>query len=156
MRRSDREITDKSEIQSILQDGKVCHLALLDNGEPYIVALNYGFLMEGNFPVLYFHCAREGKKLDCIRSHSLGCMIVDTGHELVTGEKGCDWGMKYRSVVGKGTVEIVENMAERKMGLDLLMKHYSGRSGFSYDERVFQATEVLKMTITEMTGKKKN
>ena len=155
MRRTDREITDHEEILAILTRGKVCHLALIDGNEPYVVALSYGVDPDGEMPVFYFHCAREGKKIDCIRANPSGCLVIDIGHELVTGERGCDWGMKYSSVVARGRVEFVDDPDEKKKGLDLLMRHYSGRSGFSYDSKVFEMTTVLKMTAREITGKRK-
>jgi nitroimidazol reductase NimA-like FMN-containing flavoprotein (pyridoxamine 5'-phosphate oxidase superfamily) len=155
MRRTDREITDHEEILAILTRGKVCHLALIDGTEPYVVALSYGVDPDGEMPVFYFHCAREGKKIDCIRANPAGCLVIDIGHELVTGERGCDWGMKYSSVVARGRLEFVDTPDEKKKGLDLLMKQYSGRSGFSYDSKVFEMTTVLKMTAREITGKRK-
>ena len=42
MRRSNREITDLNEIISIINDCKVIHLAMLDDGEPYLLPLNFG------------------------------------------------------------------------------------------------------------------
>ncbi|MBD9243128.1 MAG: pyridoxamine 5'-phosphate oxidase family protein, partial [Clostridiales bacterium] len=43
MRRSDREITDLGEILSIINDCKVIHLAMVDDGEPYLLPLNFGY-----------------------------------------------------------------------------------------------------------------
>ncbi len=155
MRRSDREIHDIDEMMEILQKGDVCHVALVDGNIPYIVALNYGCDRIGDQVALYFHAANSGKKLEVILANNAACFMVDTDHQLVRGEKGCDWGMKYRSVVGRGLVEIVEDPEDRNYGLDLLMKHYSGRTGFEYDERIFQVTVVLRIRVTELTGKKK-
>jgi nitroimidazol reductase NimA-like FMN-containing flavoprotein (pyridoxamine 5'-phosphate oxidase superfamily) len=155
MRRSDREITDITEMRDILSRADVCHLALVDGNEPYIVALNYGFVWEDSGLVLYFHCAPAGKKLDIIKKNNSACFMVDTGHVLVGGEKDCDWGMNFSSLVGKGKIELLTDAAERKKGLDLLMNHYTGRTGFSYDERVFSMTAMLRMTVSKVTGKKK-
>lgn len=155
MRRHDREIHEKAEMADILQRGTVCHLALTDGVQPYIVALNYGYEWTETTPTLYFHCANSGKKLELLQRNNRGCCIVDIGHELVRGEKDCDWGMKYQSLVGFGSIEIVNDAAEKKKGLDLLMQHYSGRTDFTYDTKIFNVTTVLKMTLTEITGKKK-
>ena len=154
MRRKDREITDREELHAILTRGRVCHLALIDGSEPYVVALNYGFDRETDLPVFYFHSAREGKKIDCIRANPSGCLVVDIGHELVTDESACDWGMKYASVVARGRLEILEDRDEKKKGLDLIMRQYSDRSGFSYDTRVFDMTTVIRMVVTEISGKR--
>jgi len=156
MRRSDRQISDHLEIIEILNLGKVCHLALVDNNKPYIVAMNYGFLWDGNKLTFYFHCANSGKKLDLIKNNNIGCFFIDIDHELVRGEKSCDFGMKYKSVSGNGFLEIINDISEKQKGLNLLMKHYSNQTDFSYDEKVFSATTVLKMTITDFAAKKKS
>ncbi len=140
---------------SIIERGKVCHLALIDSGMPYVVPLNYGADTDGELPVFYFHGAKEGKKIDCIRANPAGCLSIDVGHELVTGESGCDWGMKYASVIARGRLEIVDDPDEKKKGLDLLMRQYAGRMGFSYDPKVFAMTAVIKMTVTGITAKRR-
>jgi len=156
VRRKDRELTEKTEMADVLQRGDVCHLALVDGAKPYIVALNYGFEWQDSYPVLYFHCALSGKKIDILTRNNAACFMVDVDHLLVTGEKGCDWGMQYKSVVGSGNLEQVRDTAEKKKALDLLMLHHSGRSGFDYDEKICTMTLVLKMVITDITGKKKD
>jgi uncharacterized protein len=158
MRRIDREITDTAAKAAILQDADTCHLALIDGDKPYIVALNYGAVWKDNGSRLeiYFHCAKQGRKLDIIRHRDKAAFFIDTGHELVRGESDCNWGMKYRSVAGEGTVSIVRDDAEKKAGLDSIMAHYSGRKEFSYSEKVFDHTEVLKLTVTVLTGKQKS
>ena len=68
MRRADRQITDVKEISEILQGCKVCHLAMTDQGMPYVVPLNFGYVMEGEILTLYFHSAWEGRKQRyCVR-----------------------------------------------------------------------------------------
>ncbi|MCL2705003.1 MAG: pyridoxamine 5'-phosphate oxidase family protein [Spirochaetaceae bacterium] len=154
MRRSDREITEKSEIVNILEKGDSCHIALCDGDTPYLVTMNYGFEWNDNLKI-YLHCAREGKKIDLIKKNQKVCFSVDTGHELVVSEKACGWGMKYKSVVASGTIEIIENNADKIKGLNLLMKHYAGGTDFQYEEKMLQATTVLKITVSEVVGKEK-
>ena len=43
IKRKDREITDKKEIQEIIKKAKILHLGLIDDNYPYIVPLHYGF-----------------------------------------------------------------------------------------------------------------
>ena len=59
MRKREREITDLSEIRSILEQCKILHLGLSDEGQPYVVPLNYGCLMEGEKLTFYLHGATE-------------------------------------------------------------------------------------------------
>jgi nitroimidazol reductase NimA-like FMN-containing flavoprotein (pyridoxamine 5'-phosphate oxidase superfamily) len=155
MRRTDREVKDKAAIVDILERADACRLALVDGGEPYLVTMNYGFSWNGERPVLYFHCANAGRKLDIIRKNPRACFGVDVDHELVTGGNGCGWGMKYKSVVGTGEVVVVQDPSEREQGLQLLMRHYSGRTGFQFEENILAQTTVLKLTVDELSGKKK-
>jgi nitroimidazol reductase NimA-like FMN-containing flavoprotein (pyridoxamine 5'-phosphate oxidase superfamily) len=60
MRRSEKEITAKTEIESIIQQSMVCRLAMSEGQIPYIVPLCFGYRND----TLYFHSAKEGKKLD--------------------------------------------------------------------------------------------
>ena len=48
MRRSERRIDDIAEMIEILRDAEYGHLALVDGGRPYLVALNYGFTADGS------------------------------------------------------------------------------------------------------------
>ena len=59
MRRNDREIKDRKDIDEIIRRCRVCRLALCDNGQPYVVPLNFGY--DGRF--LYFHTAPREEKL---------------------------------------------------------------------------------------------
>ncbi len=155
MRRTDREIKDVDEMLDIIRRGDACHLALVDQGEPYIVALNYGFEWIDGSLSLYFHCAASGKKLDIIKKNNTAGFMIDLDHELVTGDNGCSWGMKFKSVAGKGGIEVATDEEERKAGIDLIMNHYSGRTGFTYDSKVMAVTVVLRLSVSEITGKKK-
>ncbi len=66
MRRSDRLVTDRDTIEMFLDEAKVIHLGLEDDGEIYVVPLNYGWEWKGETLMLYCHSAREGRKIDLI------------------------------------------------------------------------------------------
>lgn len=153
MRRKEREITDIAEIGSIISRCDVCRIALSDNNIPYIVTMNFGYT-GGSLNKLYFHCAREGKKLEIIRKNNIVCFQFDTDHNLEKGENACDFGMGYRSVVGWGRIEIITEEAEKMRGLDCIMSHYSDRADFKYKQDVLNKTIVLRLDIDEMKGKK--
>jgi len=154
MRRKDRQVVGSEEMEKIISRCQVCHLALSDpHGHPYALALNFGY-QSGSAPVLYFHCAKAGKKLDLIRANPKAAFIIDRELELITGPMACDWGMNYESVMGTGDITIVTAPEERRQGLDLIMAHY-GNSSPAYLPASLKDTQVLKLTITEMTGKRK-
>ncbi len=154
MRRNDREITDFAVMESVFNEADVCRVAFADNSIPYIVTLNYGFLL-GKKNVLYFHCAPEGRKINMLRKNGYVCFTLDTDHKLFEGKKACGWGMTFKSVVGYGSISIVEDPAERIEALDLIMNHYGGDGNYEYDEKQMTKTMILRLDISEMSGKQK-
>jgi hypothetical protein len=154
MRRRDREITDIQEIEEIISGCDACRVAIANENIPYIVTMNFGYV-GGKNPHLYFHCATVGKKLDMIRNNNNVCFEMDTDHIIYKGEKGCDWGMKYSSIVGYGNIFFVDDETEKKSGLGHIMNHYGGSGNYTYDEREFARTKVLRLDISEMSGKRK-
>ncbi len=154
MRRKDREITDINDIESIITESDVCRVAFADNNIPYIVTMNFGY-SGGRDRCLYFHSAPEGRKLELIRKNNLVCFEMDTDHEIYAGPKGCDWGMKFRSVVGFGNIFVISEKTEIIKGLNSIMSHYSGKRDFDFDEEMVKKTLVIRLDIKEMTGKKR-
>ena len=81
MRRKDREKNDPVWLAETLTRADACHLALFDGAWPYVISLNYGFeLAENGRLRLWFHCAREGKKLELLATNPHAAFIIDTGH----------------------------------------------------------------------------
>jgi nitroimidazol reductase NimA-like FMN-containing flavoprotein (pyridoxamine 5'-phosphate oxidase superfamily) len=153
MRRSDREISDISEVEEIIRKADVCRLAFANDNIPYIVTMNFGF---SNDPekMLFFHCANEGKKLDMISKNDYVCFEMDVDHQLLSGKKGCNWGMKFSSIIGYGKISVVTEKEERITGLNCIMAHYGGRNQ-SYDPNALEKTTVLRLQIQEISGKKR-
>ncbi len=154
MRRSEREISEKVEIEEIIRTSDVCRIALSDNNIPYIVTMNFGYTNEPE-QTIYFHCANKGRKLDMIRKNNYVCFEMDTNHRLYSGTSGCDWGMNYSSIVGYGTITVITDENEKKEGLNCLMEHYGGVQEYSYNEKILEKTTILKLKILEIAGKKK-
>ena len=75
-----------------------------------------------------------------IRQNNYVCFEMDTDHQILKGEKGCDWGMKFSSVVGYGNISVVTEKAERIRGLNCIMAHYGGEGEYIYDDKVLEQT----------------
>ncbi len=153
MRKEEKEITDIVEIESIIQSADVCRVAMADGNIPYIVTMNYGYA-GGSEMRIYFHCAREGRKLEMIRKNNYVCFEMDNDHNLIKGTNSCDFSMKYRSVVGYGIISIIDDEEERIKGLNCIMSHYSDSPSFSYNKELLEKTTVLCLEIKEISGKK--
>lgn len=86
MRREDRSVTELDGIEAILKECRTCHLAMVDEGKPYVVPLSYGYqLNEDGTLTLYFHSAKEGRKLDILRKNNLVCFEISREGELMMG-----------------------------------------------------------------------
>ncbi|MBQ2697298.1 MAG: pyridoxamine 5'-phosphate oxidase family protein [Clostridia bacterium] len=127
MRRGDRAITQRAEIEAILKRCQVCHLAIADEPYPYVLPLNFGYVWREDGPVFYFHSAKEGRKLDLLRKNSRVAACFDTSHAIKEGETACRYGYYYESVMVEGEAVLVEDAAEKAEGLTLLMRHQTGR-----------------------------
>ena len=66
MRKFQREITDRNELLSVLDACQTIRLGLYDDGYPYVVPLSFGYEQINGKIVIYFHCAKEGKKIDLL------------------------------------------------------------------------------------------
>lgn len=149
MRRKDKEVTDQSIIQEIIDQSQLCRIALFDDEYPYIVPFNYGYSDQA----FYFHSATSGKKIDLIRRNNKVCFEIEYFNEVLTDEKACKWTSKYRSIVGFGVLDFVVDPNEKKKGMDAIMKHYGRSENLIYDEKVFDRVAILKLSVTELTAK---
>lgn len=154
MRRKDREITDFNEIINIIKKCDVCRIALNDKDFPYIVPLNFGLDIQGKEVYLYFHCAMEGKKLDLIAKDNRVTFEMDCDHNFILYEERMSCTMGYESVIGHGVIETVpdENKYE---SLKILMRQYLAED-FKFNTDMMRVTTVLKMTVIDMVGKRRN
>jgi nitroimidazol reductase NimA-like FMN-containing flavoprotein (pyridoxamine 5'-phosphate oxidase superfamily) len=152
MRRSDKEIKDKYIIEHVLKEAQICRIALCDYDQPYIIPMNFGY-KDNN---LYLHSALEGHKIDILNKNNNVCLEVDIKAEIVSSDNACDWGMKYYSVIGSGKAHFLEDINEKKKALDIIMQKYSGNNAksFEYSKSALDKIVVIKVKITEITGKK--
>ena len=113
MRRTDREVVEIREIEAILRLCKTCHLAMVDNGAPYVVPLSYGYrIIDGNMLELYFHSAYEGRKLDVLRRSSTVCFAMSSEGEPIITENPCNAGSYFSSIIGYGEALFIEEAEE--------------------------------------------
>jgi nitroimidazol reductase NimA-like FMN-containing flavoprotein (pyridoxamine 5'-phosphate oxidase superfamily) len=150
LRRSDREVTSRREIDEILHRALVCHLAFAVDGEPYAIPISYGY--DGHS--IYIHTANEGRKIDCIGANPRVCFQVEHGVRLVSHpEDACAWSFSFESVIGYGEVVELTAVEDKAAGLNQIMLHYSDRS-WSFDPAMLAATRVWEIPIESVSGKR--
>jgi nitroimidazol reductase NimA-like FMN-containing flavoprotein (pyridoxamine 5'-phosphate oxidase superfamily) len=149
VRRKDREITDKAEIESIINKADVCQVALSDNNIPYVFPVCFGYKNNS----LYFHSALEGKKIDIIQKNPRICFQIHTDTELIESEKGCDWSIHFRSVTGYGKAELINGIGAKKKAMKIVLEHYS-KKDYEISSETLKKTALIRIQIENMTGKK--
>lgn len=155
MRRKDREVTDLQQIERIIAGSKVCHVAMADQGMPYLVPMNFGYEMKGRELTLYFHCAKEGRKLDILKKNDNVCFeLCIEGEPVYVKETPCYSGFYYQSVIGNGKMEIVSDLREKCKGLSLLLKQAAGAEA-AFEKEQADTVCVLKIVSRDFTGKRK-
>lgn len=154
MRRRDREIKEFDEIVKIIKKCDSLVLGLNDEGYPYLVPLNFGMDIENGQLYLYFHCAKEGKKLDLIQKDNRATFEMDCNHNFILYEERMSCTMGYESVIGQGTIEIV---AEDKKydALKILMRQYHAED-FQFNTDMIKVTTLLRLKVEKLTGKRRN
>lgn len=154
MTRREREITDKDEIISILDKCKILHLGLSDDMQPYVVPMNYGYEWENDTLVLYLHGATEGYKYQVIEKNPRVSFTMECDTIPFEGKVACQYGMAYRSIMGKGIAELITDHPGKIKGLSVLMKNQTGKD-FTFNEKMVSIVNVIKVTVSEYSAKKR-
>lgn len=143
------KITDIEEIEGIIKRAPVCRLGLVDNDEPYVVPVCFGY----ERGVLYFHGNLKGRKVELLKKNNKVCIEMDIDVQLVKDEDPCSWAMKYKSVMGMGRAIILEDDEEKSRVLSIIMRNYT-EGEFSFPKSMLDSTLVVRINIDSLSGKK--
>lgn len=156
MRRKDREITGRENIEPVLQACKTCRLAMTADGMPYVIPLNFGYTWDETGLTLYFHSGVKGKKIDALRADPRVCFEMDTEMGLTgEGDLACRYSFAFASVVGYGSIQFAQNNEEKRRGFDIIMQHQTGRGGWSYTDAALSVAEVFWVHADSFEGSRK-
>jgi uncharacterized protein len=149
MRRKDREITDRLEIDAIISSANLMRIALVDGDMPFLVPVFYAF--DGT--ALYFHSAQAGSKMEILKRNSNICFEISIDNGFIESDEACDFEAKHRTVIGFGKALFVEDAAEKIKALDLIVAHFS-LTKFEYPKTNLDRTAVIRIDIESVKGKK--
>ena len=151
MNRKDREVSDVSDVISILKRCNTIRLGLINHGKPYVVPVSFGLDIVDDKVVVYFHGAITGLKVDCIAQNEHICIEADIFYKVETTETGIT--ARYESVIGTGIVSKVDG-EEKLYGLKKLLEHY-GYHDYPIDHcKGLGHTAVYKIVLSKLTGKR--
>jgi nitroimidazol reductase NimA-like FMN-containing flavoprotein (pyridoxamine 5'-phosphate oxidase superfamily) len=150
MRRTDREIESREEMDDIIRGSHVCRIALAKDNIPYIIPVSFGY--DGQS--IYIHTAKEGNKINIIKLNSMLCFEFERNVNLIINQdSACKWSFSYESVIGHGNIVELSKFEEKRHGLNRIMFQYSGKE-WVFGEDELKNICVWKIDINSITGKR--
>lgn len=148
MRRKKQRLSE-TEARSILKNGTYGVLSVQgDDGYPYGVPINY---VSGD-DAIYFHCAKEGHKLEGLtRSDKVSFCVI--GESEVVPEA---FSTAYTSVIVFGRAVVVADDGERREALRLLAERFSpdyGEEGEASIKKYWNEVCVVRLDPEHVSGK---
>lgn len=149
MRRTDKEIADRRQIDDIIRGSLVCRVATAKDNTPYVVPMSFGY----DGVAIYFHTAPAGKKTEHFEANPQVCFEFERNVELRRDQQtACKWSFDFESVIGYGTISELAEPAQKENALNEIMRQYSG-STWPFESASVAKVRVWNITITSMTGK---
>ena len=150
MRRTDKEIADRRQIDDIIRGSLVCRVAMAKDNTPYVVPISFGY----DGVSIYFHTAPVGKKVEHFEANPQVCFEFERDVEIRRDRQtACKWSFRFESVIGYGTIGELVEPAPKAHALNEIMRQYSGQS-WSFESASVAKVRVWKISITSMTGKR--
>lgn len=149
LRRKDRLMADRADIDAVLNEGRVMRLALADGDTPFVVPVFFAYDGEA----LFFHSAKAGTKIDILKRNPKVCFEVSVDHGIIESDKACDFEARHRTVIGFGRAEFVDDAAQKTAALARIVARFTDRR-FEFPEANLKTTAVVRIAIESMTGKR--
>ncbi len=154
-RLSERGFYDPATLYAILDEGLVCHVGFVADGQPYVIPTLY--VRDGD--TVYFHGSTGGRTMRALAEGAAVCLTVTLVDGLVLARSVFHHSANYRSVVVLGRAEPVLDDAEKDRVLRLLVEHVvPGRTAEARgpDAKELAATAVLGLKLDEASAKIRN
>ena len=152
VREPDRAVYDRAAAYKILDEGFICHVGFVVDGQPFVIPTGYGRVGDS----LYIHGSAASRMLRRVDEGIAVCVTVTLLDGLVLARSIFNHSMNYRSVVILGTAVAVNDVKEKLEALRLLSEHIlPGRWGESRrpNEKELKATLVMRLPIEEFSAK---
>jgi nitroimidazol reductase NimA-like FMN-containing flavoprotein (pyridoxamine 5'-phosphate oxidase superfamily) len=156
--RQDRAVEDEAWIRALLHRAPWGVLATTFREQPFINSNLFAFDEAAH--ALYLHTAREGRTRTNIEQNGRVCFSVSEMGRLLPADKALEFSVEYAGVVVFGHATIVNDEAEARHGLQLLLDKYAphlrpGRDYRPITDDELARTAVYRIHIEEWSGKKK-
>jgi nitroimidazol reductase NimA-like FMN-containing flavoprotein (pyridoxamine 5'-phosphate oxidase superfamily) len=152
VREAHRAVYDRDAAYRILDEGFLCHVGFVADGQPFVIPTSYG-RKEAN---LYLHGSAASRMLRNMKEGLPVCVTVTLLEGLVLARSIFNHSMNYRSVVVLGKATLIDDPPEKLEALRLLSEHIlPGRWDDSRppNPSELKQTSVLKLPIEEFSAK---
>ena len=152
VREAHRGVYDRETVYRILDEGFVCHVGFIVEGQPFVIPTSYG----RKDASLYIHGSAASRMLRQMKDGTPVCVTVTLLDGLVLARSVFNHSMNYRSVVVLGKASLVEDPEEKLAALRVLSEHIlPGRwdDARQPNERELKQTSVLRVPIEEFSAK---
>jgi uncharacterized protein len=152
IRESQRAVYDRAVANQILDEGFLCHVGFVVDGQPYVIPTSYG--RDGD--ALYIHGSVASRMLRNLDRGIPVCITVTLLDGLVLARSVFNHSMNYRSVVILGTAKVIEDPEEKLAALHALSEHilpHRWDDARQPNEKELKQTSVLRVPIDEFSAK---
>jgi nitroimidazol reductase NimA-like FMN-containing flavoprotein (pyridoxamine 5'-phosphate oxidase superfamily) len=152
VREADRAVYDREAAYKILDEGFLCHVGFVADGQPFVIPTSYG--RQGDS--LLIHGSAASRMLRQMKEGVPVCVTVTLLDGLVLARSIFNHSMNYRSVMVLGRATLVDDPGEKLEALRILSEHIiPGRWADSRqpNEKEIKATSVLRLPIEEFSAK---
>jgi len=152
VREPHRGVYDRVAAYKILDEGFICHVGFVVDGQPFVIPTGYGRAGDN----LYIHGSAASRMLRNLDQGVPVCVTVTLLDGLVLARSIFNHSMNYRSVVVLGTATAVQDPQEKLEALRHLSEHIlPGRWAEirQPNEKELKATLVMRLPLTEFSAK---
>jgi nitroimidazol reductase NimA-like FMN-containing flavoprotein (pyridoxamine 5'-phosphate oxidase superfamily) len=152
VREAERGVYDRDDAYQILDEGFVCHVGFVADGQPFVIPTSYG--RQDN--MLYLHGSAASRMLKGMGEGIPVCVTVTLLDGLVLARSLFNHSMNYRSVIVLGTATAVKEPAEKIAALKILSDHILPQrweAARQPNEKELKATLVMRVPIEEFSAK---
>lgn len=147
-----RGVYDRETVYAILDEGLVCHVGFVFDGQPFVIPTGYCRIGD----VLYIHGSAASRMLKTLSGGVPVCVTITLLDGLVLARSAFHHSMNYRSAVVLGTARLVSEADEKSRALAAIVEHIvpgRGADARGPNASELAATSVLALPIEEASAK---
>ena len=146
---------DFTTLSPLLEKCHCCRIGYYDGEEVYIVPLSFGYALEEDQLVFYLHGAPQGRRYTLTQSHPHVGFELDTDYRLIEGPQAIDYTASFTSIIGNGTLTLIEDPDHKRRGIQALLAHYSGKNDWPIAPHVLAHTAIYRLVIEKISIREK-